>query len=479
MAGPVPVQTQIPVWLAPAQPFTESWKSVTTPTTRPSDRRLIASSLTGTTIEYFDFFAYATAASLVFNKVFFPDHDPLVGTILAFGGIAVGFIARPFGAALFGHLGDRIGRKSALFMTLAIMGVGTCGIGLVPSYDKIGVWAPIILMLLRLLQGLALGGEWGGAVLITHEHAKSGQEGRLTSYPSAGMPLGLMLSTLCFLAMSSMISDAAFESWGWRVPFIIGVGLVAVGLFIRSKIPETGNMIELKKSNSAAKMPLATLFRTRTASLLLCAAAFLAQGFYFYAAYSFGVAYGQKSGGFSYNSLLIGALLFSFMYFVSILYSGRLSDRLGRKRVMYFGYAATFVTVIPFFMLLSSDSLVFVVLGYIIAGTAAGFMYGPYAALLCEAFEPRIRYTGISLGLTIGGVLGSAFSPMLFTEFYRQTGSWLPVAACVMVSAVISAGAVVALKSSPAAIDGPDSSTGGSESQVEDSSDAVPPTIRA
>ncbi|WP_280416700.1 MFS transporter [Nocardia carnea] len=412
----------------------------------PSDRTLIASSLTGTTIEYFDFFAYATAASLVFNKVFFPAHDPLVGTILAFGGIAVGFVARPFGAALFGHLGDRVGRKSALFMTLSIMGIGTCGIGLVPSYDAIGVWAPILLMGLRLLQGLALGGEWGGAVLVTHEHAEPGKEGRLTSFPSSGMPLGLMLSTLCFLGMSATISDAAFESWGWRVPFLVGVALVGIGLFIRSRIPETEDMIELKKSNDQAAVPLATLFRTRTVSLLLCALAFLAQGFYFYAAYSFGVAYGTESVGYSYNSLLVSTLLFSFTYFVTILLSGRLSDRFGRKKVMYVGYAATFVTVIPFFAMLSSGSMAVVVLAFVMAGVSSGFMYGPYAALLCEAFETKVRYTGISLGLTIGGVLGSAFSPMIFTEFFRLTDSWLPVAALVMVSAIISAGAVAVLK---------------------------------
>jgi MFS family permease len=288
----------------------------------PSNRTLIASSLTGTTIEYFDFFAYATAASLVFNKVFFPSQDPLVGTILAFGGIAVGFVARPFGAALFGHIGDRVGRKAALFMTLSIMGIGTCGIGLVPGYDQIGVWAPILLMVLRLLQGLALGGEWGGAVLLTHEHAEPGKKGRLTSFPSAGMPLGLMLSTVCFLGMSATISAAAFESWGWRVPFIIGVALVGIGLFIRSRIPETAAMVEVKKTGGPARVPVATLFRTRAVSLLLCAFAFLAQGFYFYAAYSFGVAYGTQSIGYSYNSLLVATLLFSFMYLVAILVSG-------------------------------------------------------------------------------------------------------------------------------------------------------------
>jgi MFS family permease len=435
---------------------------VTTSTQTPSNRTLIASSLTGTTIEYFDFFAYATAASLVFNKVFFPGHDPLVGTILAFGGIAVGFVARPFGAALFGHFGDRVGRKSALFVTLSVMGIGTCGIGLVPGYDQIGVWAPILLMALRLLQGLALGGEWGGAVLVTHEHAAPGKEGRLTSFPSAGMPLGLMLSTLCFLGMSAVMSDVAFESWGWRVPFIVGVALVGIGLFIRSRIPETADMIELKKSDDQAKVPLATLFRTRAVSLLLCAFAFLAQGFYFYAVYSFGVAYGTESVGYSYSSLLVSTLLFSFMYFVAILLSGRLSDRFGRKRVMYFGYAAMFATTIPFFAMLSSGSMTIVVLAFVMAGISSGFMYGPYAALLCEAFEARVRYTGISLGLTIGGVLGSAFSPMLFTEFFRLTDSWMPVAALVMASTIISAAAVAALKkangvasAAPGSLDGP------------------------
>lgn len=416
------------------------------PKNAPTERTLIASSLTGTTIEYFDFFAYATAASLVFNKVFFPDHDPLVGTILAFGGIAVGFLARPFGAILFGHFGDRVGRKSALFVTLSIMGIGTCGIGLVPSYDQIGVWAPILLMALRLLQGLALGGEWGGAVLVTYEHSRPGHEGRLTSYPSAGMPLGLMLSTLCFLAMSATISNAAFESWGWRVPFIIGVILVGVGLVIRSKVPETNVMEDLKASDDQAKVPVAALLRTRAASLILCALAFLAHGFYFYAAYSFGVAYGTGTIGYGYNELLTATLLFSTTYLICILVSGRLSDRYGRKRVAYIGYLATFATVIPFFAMLSSESIVVVTLGYIMAGAANGFMYGPYAAMLCEAFETKVRYTGISLGLTLGGVLGSAFSPILFTELFRQTDSWLPVALAVMVAAVVSIGAVAALR---------------------------------
>lgn len=419
---------------------------MTTLTHNPSNRTLIASGLTGTTIEYFDFFAYATAAALVFNKVFFPGHDPLVGTILAFGGIAVGFLARPFGAALFGHFGDRIGRKSTLIMTLSVMGIATFGIGLVPGYDQIGSWGPILLMVLRVLQGLALGGEWGGAVIVTHEHAKPGKEGALTSFVSAGMPLGLMLSTLCFLGMSATLSDAAFESWGWRVPFLIGVVLVGIGLFIRSKIPETEDMIDLKDSASQAKVPLATLLRTRTVSLLLCAFAFVAHAFYFYAAYTFGVAYGTDTIGYSYNLLLGATLLFSLIYLLSILFSGWLSDRMGRKRVMYIGYAATFLTIIPFFAMLSSGSMTVVVLGFIMAGAANGFMYGPYAALLCEAFEARVRYTGISLGLTIGGVLGSAFSPMLFTQLFRLTDSWLPVAVCVMTAAILSAGAVAALR---------------------------------
>jgi len=264
-----------------------------------------------------------------------------------------------------------------------------------------------------------------------------------------------MLSTLCFLGMSAVLPDAAFEAWGWRVPFLVGVALVGIGLVIRSKIPETEDMIDLKQHASQAKVPLATLLRTRAVSLLLCAVAFVAHAFYFYAAYTFGVAYGTDTIGYSYNALLGATLLFSFVYLLSILFSGWLSDRVGRKRVMYIGYAATFLTMIPFFAMLSSGSMTVVVLGFIMAGVANGFMYGPYAALLCEAFEARVRYTGISLGLTIGGVLGSAFSPMLFTELFRVTGSWLPVAVCVMIAAILSAGAVAALRKVSGAVSAP------------------------
>jgi MFS family permease len=420
-----------------------------TETKHPSRATLISASLTGTTVEYFDFFAYATAAALVFNKVFFPGHDPIVGTILAFGGIAVGFIARPFGAALFGHFGDKIGRKSTLVVTLSIMGFGTFGIGMVPSYDQIGVWAPILLMLLRVLQGLALGGEWGGAVLITYEHAKPGEKGALTSFPSAGMPLGLSLSTVCFVVMAAVMPSSAFEAWGWRVPFIIGVALVIVGLFIRTRIPESGDMIELKKDDVQAKVPIGTLFRTRTMSLVLCALAFLPCGFYFYAAYTFGMSYGKDSIGYSYETLLMATLVFAAIYFVSILGAGAVSDKLGRKNTMYLGYGMTLLTPIPFFAMLGSGNGIALVLGFVLAGVANGVMYGPYAALLCESFEPRVRYTGISLGLTLGGVLGSAFSSMLFAQLFKSTGSWMPIALLVMGSAVVSAVAVAKLKHNP------------------------------
>ncbi|MBT2554188.1 MFS transporter [Arthrobacter sp. ISL-5] len=419
-------------------------------TKKPSRATLISASLTGTTIEYFDFFAYATAAALVFNKVFFPSQDPIVGTILAFGGIAVGFIARPFGAALFGHFGDKIGRKSTLVVTLSIMGFGTFGIGMVPSYDQIGVWAPILLMLLRVLQGLALGGEWGGAVLITYEHAKQGEKGALTSFPSAGMPLGLSLSTVCFVAMAATMPSSAFEAWGWRVPFIIGVALVIVGLFIRTRIPESEEMIELKKDDAQPKVPIGTLFRTRTMSLVLCALAFVPCGFYFYAAYTFGMSYGKDSVGYSYDTLLMATLVFAVIYFVSILGAGAVSDKLGRKNTMYVGYGMTLLTPIPFFAMLGSGNGILLVLGFVLAGVANGVMYGPYAALLCESFEPRVRYTGISLGLTLGGVLGSAFSSMLFAQLFKSTGSWMPIALLVMGSAVVSAVAVAKLKHNPA-----------------------------
>jgi MFS family permease len=418
------------------------------PAASPSTRTLVASSLVGTTIEYFDFYAYSTAAALVFNKIFFPQHDPLVGTILAFSGIAVGYLARPFGSAFFGHFGDRIGRKSVLVITLSIMGLTTFAIGLVPSYGQIGVIAPIILIALRLLQGIALGGEWGGAVLMSFEHGGRKKAGLMTSFPQAGMPLGLVLSTLCFLALSSL-PKADFESWGWRVPFLASIVLVAVGIVIRAKVSETPAVTAMKEQHAVLRVPILQLFRTRTKTVLLAALVYVATGFYFFSTYTFALSYGTASVGLTYGTLLSATIVLAVVFFGMTIAAGALSDRFGRTKVMFVGFSLAVATPFPFFMMLSSGSLALVFIAFAMAGASIGLMYGPYAALMCESFEANVRFTGISLGLTFGVIIGAAFTSMLFAELFRITGSWAPIAICVMVSAIISAGAAHALSRNP------------------------------
>lgn len=408
-----------------------------------STKSVITSSLAGTAVEYFDFYSYATAAALVFNKVFFPKHDPTVGTILAFGGIAVGFLARPIGSVLFGHLGDRVGRKSTLIITLSIMGFATCAIGLVPSYAQIGVAAPLLLMVLRIIQGIALGGEWGGAVLMSYEHGGRARAGFMTSFPQAAMPLGLILSTTCFLGLS-FLPDAAFESWGWRVPFIASILLVIGGMIIRTRLGESPDFNAVKKDRKDV-VPLLELFRTRKIAVVLSALSFTAAGFYFFAAYTFGLAYGKKALGLDYNIVLASTVVLAAVYLVTAIIAGALSDSFGRATVMLWGFALAAVTPLLFFVMLSSGSTPLLFGGFAMAGLSIGLMYGPYASLLCESFPTRVRFTGVSLGMTLGLTIGAAFTSMLFTELYRITNSWVPVALCVMVASVVSAGAAIAL----------------------------------
>lgn len=403
----------------------------------PGIRTIVASSVIGTTVEWFDFFAYSTAAALVLNALFFPDYDPLVGTILAFGGIAVGYFGRPLGSIVFGHFGDRIGRKRMLVLSLVTMGAATFAIGLLPDYATIGVAAPLLLMLLRLVQGFALGGEWGGAVLLVVEHAEPRRRAFLGSFPQVGLALGLSLSTLIFLPLVALPGDA-FPTWGWRVPFLISAALVIVGLFIRLRISETPEFEAMREKGEAARVPLWETLRTHTAQVILAALSFAVIGAVFYMLFTFSLTYGTAFIGHSQEQMLTIATVCSVLALVGLPLAGRLADRHGVWKVFAIGTVISIVLAFPAFWLIDTGSLVAAYAAYI--ATTIGFCatYGTMGVLYAQAFDVRIRYTGMSLALGIGTIIGSAFVPMIYLELLDVfQGSWA-IALYMVVAGVVT-----------------------------------------
>jgi MFS family permease len=391
---------------------------------RSQIRTIVASSVVGTTVEWFDFFAYSTAAALILNGLFFPDYDPLVGTILAFGGIAVGYFGRPLGSIVFGHFGDRIGRKRMLVVSLVLMGAATFLIGLLPTYAAIGVAAPILLMALRLVQGFALGGEWGGAVLLVVEHAEPRRRAFLGSFPQVGLALGLTLSTLVFLPLVALPGDA-FAVWGWRVPFLISAVLVLVGLFIRLRITETPEFERIRRAGATARVPLWDTLRSHPAQVVLAALSFAVIGAVFYMLFTFSLTYGTEFVGHAQSEMLTIATVCSVLALGGLPLAGLLADRFGVARVFVTGTILSIVLAFPAFWLIDTGGLVAAYVAYI--ATTVGFCatYGTLGVLYAQAFDVRIRYTGMSLALGIGTIVGSAFVPMIYLELLSLTGgSW-------------------------------------------------------
>jgi MHS family shikimate/dehydroshikimate transporter-like MFS transporter len=378
--------------------------------------RLVAvASLIGTTIEWYDFFLYGTAAALVFNRLFFPTFDPLAGTLAAFGTYTVGFVARPIGGIIIGHYGDRIGRKSMLVLTLVIMGVATFGIGLLPTYARIGPWAAVALVVLRLAQGFGVGGEWGGAVLMAVEHAPPGARGFYGSWPQIGVPAGLLLSTAVFAQFARLPEDQ-FLAWGWRVPFLLSIVLVGVGLIIRLRIPETPAFTRLMAARSGAQRPIVELLQTQRKEVLLAMGARLAENGAFYIYTVFVLAYGTQKVGINRQTILNGILIAAACAMVAIPVCGALSDRLGRRPVYLFGACVTALFAYPLFWLLDTGSTPLVWLALVVALVFAHSpMYGPQAAFLSELFGTRVRYSGASLGSQLSSVIAGGLSPFIAT----------------------------------------------------------------
>ena len=406
-------------------------------------RRAIIAGAVGTAIEWYDFFLYSTVTGLVFARLYFPRADHLVGTLEAFGVYAVGFVARPVGAAIFGHYGDRLGRKSALIATLLLMGVATFLVALVPTYQQIGIWGAVLLTLLRFVQGVGVGGEWGGSVLLSMEWAQSNQHrGFITSWPQFGVPAGLFLANLAVLG-SSAISGDQFLAWGWRIPFVLSLLLVGVGLFIRLGILETPVFSRLVKERRIERAPVLKVLREQPREILLTALCRMAEQAPFYIFTAFVFAYGTEALGLNRNFLLSAVLTGSALSFFSIPFFGHLSDRIGRKRVYFFGTFVTGVYGFVYFALLNTRMPSLVFLAIVLSLVPHDILYGPQAALIAESFPARLRYSGASLGYQLSSVFAGGPAPLIATWLLSRYHSGFAVAlfilACALVTLVATA----------------------------------------
>ncbi|MEV0346311.1 MFS transporter [Nonomuraea sp. NPDC050680] len=402
-------------------------------------RRVILASLIGTSLEWYDFFLYTTAATLVFGKLFFPTFDPLNATLLALTTNAVAFVARPLGGIVFGHFGDRAGRKTVLVVTLLVMGVSTFLIGVLPGYESIGALAPVLLAALRFVQGLGLGGEWGGAVIMSLEHGDDRRRGFNASWPQVGVPAGYVLATGTLAILSFTLSDAAFLSWGWRVPFLLSGVLVLVGLWVRLKVTESPLFTELAQQGAKAKMPLLEVLRTHPRALL---SAFTARigvdvAFYTFTAYILVYLTGplklERSVGL--NAVLIGSAL----QLALIPLFGALSDRVGRRPVYFAGVLGAAVWVFVFFPLLDTKSFPLIALAAIVALVTHAAMYGPQAAFIAELFSTRLRYSGASMGYQVAGIVGGALAPIIALKLFATYGTTTAVSLYVVAALAVTA----------------------------------------
>jgi len=422
-------------------------------------RKVVLASLIGTTIEWYDFFLYGTAAALVFNKVFFPAADPLTGALLSFATYALGFAARPLGGVIFGHYGDRIGRKKLLMISLVLMGAATVAIGLLPTYAQVGVAAPLMLVGLRLVQGFAVGGEWGGAVLIVAEHGGAKHRGFWAGWPQVGVPAGNLLAAAILALMAANQSEADFLSWGWRVPFLLSAVLIGVGWWVRSAVDESPAFEKAREAGGASSAPVLEAITTKPKALAIGAGLRVAENIGFYIVTTFSVLYITQQVGLPRQIALNGLMIGAGVELFTLPLCAYLSDKIGRRPVYAAGALAMGVGAFGFFRLLDTGDPMMIYLAITGGMVAHGAMYGPQAAFLSELFPTRIRYSGTSLAYQVTSVFAGSLAPIIATWFLKETGSWTPIAIYVAGAAAISFTAALLAKETKgktlAEIDGP------------------------
>jgi MFS transporter, MHS family, shikimate and dehydroshikimate transport protein len=405
---------------------------------------IVWASVLGTVIEWYDFLIYGTAAALVFNKLFFPTLDPLAGTLAAFGSIAVGFIARPLGGAVFGHFGDKLGRKTMLTITMLVMGVGTFLIGCLPTYSQIGIWAPAFLVILRLLQGIGVGGEWGGAVLMVIEHAPQDKRGLYGSLVQVGFPAGVAGSTATFLLLA-LLPEADFLSWGWRIPFLFSAVLVGVGLFVRLKLAETPVFAQMKARGTVARLPLAELFSNHRQSLLISIGLKVSEVAWVYVMTVFAIVYATGQLGLPKTLILNAILAAALLELVTIPLFGWMSDRIGRRTMYIGGAILSAICAFAIFALLDTKNPIVIVTSMaIVVSLTHAVMFAPQAAFLPELFGTSTRYSGASLGCQVAAAISGGLAPIIATSLLGVSGQTWPISLYLVGLAAITLGSALA-----------------------------------
>lgn len=410
-------------------------------------RRILIASLVGSSIEWFDYFLYGTVAALVFNQLFFVNEDPTIGLLLSYASFALAFFIRPFGGVIFSHIGDRIGRKKTLVLTLSLMGVATFGMGLLPTYQAVGIWAPILLITLRLVQGLGIGGEWGGALLLAVEYAPAEKRGLFGAIPQMGVTIGMLLGTIA-LSIMTLLPESAFITWGWRIPFIFSALLVFFGLWIRKGIDETPSFKKVKESGEVPKLPIVETLKNYWREVLIAVGAKVVETAPFYIFSTFVVSYATSNLGFSRTATLTAVMIATIITTILIPFMGMLSDKIGRKKLFIGGTIGMALFAFPYFWLLQQKSVLLLIIATVIS---LGVIWAPITAVLgtmfSEIFDARIRYTGITLGYQIGAALAGGTAPLVATALLnRFNNSYVPVAIYIIFASLLSLAAIWAVK---------------------------------